>query len=49
MKSHLYIDQVQFEPAQPWTTKVLIDDDAKIEVGPHARQSYALDTSCELL
>ncbi|KAH9325448.1 hypothetical protein KI387_005626, partial [Taxus chinensis] len=39
-KSHLYMDQVQFEPAQPWTAKVLTPDDAKIEVDPQARDIF---------
>ncbi|XP_057843106.1 uncharacterized protein LOC131052440 isoform X2 [Cryptomeria japonica] len=39
-KSHLYMDQVQFEPAQPWTAKVLTADDAKIDVDPQVRDIF---------
>jgi len=39
-KSHLYMDQVQFEPVQPWTATALTADGVKSEVDSQIRDIF---------
>lgn len=39
-KSHLYMDQVQFEPVQPWTATALTDDGDNSEVDSNIRDIF---------